>query len=174
MGYEFELDGEGHVVHPVHAAGRGRLSIDGRVSTAELFPGLAPGEHILEIDGRQERVFIAVDADVHYLHWRGRVHRVEAIDALERARRAADPSGGDEILRAPMPGTVVEIAVSEGDDVAAGQVLMTIESMKLQTAITAPHDARVAEVCVGPGANFDQADALVRLVSGEDEEEEAR
>ena len=174
MGYDFELAGEAHAVHPVHAPGRGQLSVDARAFTAELFPGLRDGEHILEIDGRQERLFIAVRGETHFIHWRGRVHRIEAINALEQARRAAEPSGGAEELRAPMPGTVVEVAVSAGDTVEVGQLLMTIESMKLQTAITAPHDATVAEVFVCAGATFDQGDPLVRLDSGENEEEEGR
>ena len=70
-----------------------------------------------------------------------------------------------------MPGTVVDVAVAAGDAVEAGQLLMTIESMKLQTAITAPQDASVAEVFVSAGTNFDQGDPLVRLDSGDEEEE---
>ena len=171
MGYDFELQGETFAVHPVHRPGRGRLAIEGRAFAAELFPGLVPGEHFLEIDGRQEKVFVAFQGDVHFVHWRGRVHRVEAINALERARRAADPSGGADVLRAPMPGTVVEVTVAAGDEVAAGQLLMTIESMKLQTAITAEGDARVGEVCVSAGDTFDQGDVLVRLAAEEEEEE---
>jgi len=172
MGYDFELAGTSHVVHPVHVPGRGRLSIEGRSFDAELFPGLVPGEHILEIAGRQERIFVAVRGDVHFIHYRGRVHRVEAVNALERARRAADPGGGAEELRAPMPGTVVEVIATVGADVAAGELLMTIESMKLQTAITAPHDCRVAEVPVSTGATFDQGDVLVRLETPDDPSDE--
>ena len=172
MGYEFELQGETSSVHPVHQQGRGRLAIEGREFAAELFPGLVPGEHFLEIDGRQEKIFVAVQGDVHFIHWRGRAHRVEAINALERARREADPSGGAEVIQAPMPGTVVEVAVSAGDEVTSGQLLMTIESMKLQTAITAEADGVVGEVCVAAGDTFDQGDALVRLSSGDGEAEE--
>ena len=169
MGYDFELEGESLAVHPVHQPGRGHLRIEGRAFAAELFPGLVAGEHFLEIDGRQERIFVAVHGDVHYVHWRGRVHRVLAIDALERARRAADPAGGAEVIRAPMPGTIVEVAVATGDAVTAGQRLMTIESMKLQTAIQAPEDAIVDEICMAAGDTFDQGDALVRLASADDD-----
>lgn len=173
MGYDFELHGDAYAVHPVHARGRGHLSIEGRAFAAELFPGLVPGEHYLEIDGQQERIFVAVRGDTHFIHWRGRVHRVDAINALERERRAADPAGGAERIQAPMPGTVVEVAVSAGDSVTAGQLLMTIESMKLQTAITALDDAIVDEVCVAAGDTFDQGDALVRLASGDDTESDS-
>ena len=161
MRYDFGFAGERHVVHPVHMPGLGQLSIEGRSFDAELFPGLAPGEHILEIAGRKERVFIAARGDIQYVHWRGRAHLIEAVNALERAPRASSPVGGEEILRAPMPGTVVEVVVNVGDAVEQGTLLMTIESMKLQTAITAPHAATVAEVCVSTGSTFDQGNTLI-------------
>ena len=55
MGYDFELQGETVAVHPVHQAGRGHLAVGDRAFAAELFPGLVPGEHFLEIGGRQEQ-----------------------------------------------------------------------------------------------------------------------
>lgn len=171
MGYDFTLGDDAFVVHPMHAPGPARLSIEGQTRRAALTRGLADGEYFLEIDGRRERLFLATRGDLHFVHWRGRAHRVEAINALERARLAAAPTGGAEILRAPMPGTVVEVVVEPGQVVAAGELLMTIESMKLQTSITAPHDARVAEVRVSAGATFDQGAELVRLESPEAAEE---
>ena len=64
-----------------------------------------------------------------------------------------------------MPGVVVSIAARTGDAVETGALLLTIESMKLQTAITASHPARVAEICVAVGEHFDQGSPLVRLES---------
>ena len=175
MGYDFELDGALHTVHPEYGLDATRLSIDGVVVSAKLVPGMADGEYTLELDGRAIPVHVATLGDVHFVQIDGRVHHVEAPNALERARRAALPRGGAEHLGAPMPGTVVEVAVTEGDVVAAGDLLLTIESMKLQTAITAPHGARVEEVCVEAGAHFDQGDALVRLgPAGDGSDEEAQ
>jgi biotin carboxyl carrier protein len=62
-----------------------------------------------------------------------------------------------------MPGVVVSVAVESGATVERGALLLTIESMKLQTAITASHAARVVEVCVAAGEHFDQGSPLVRL-----------
>jgi 3-methylcrotonyl-CoA carboxylase alpha subunit len=72
-----------------------------------------------------------------------------------------------------MPGTVVEVVVLEGSTVETGALLLTIESMKLQTAITAPHPARVAEVYVLAGATFDQGDPFIRLEGIDDDVLEA-
>jgi 3-methylcrotonyl-CoA carboxylase alpha subunit len=174
MGYDFELSNLASVVHPIHDSRNFSLSIDGRSVCATLISRGNEAEFILEIDGHREPVFTASLGDIHYLHIRGRTHRVEAINALERAQREASPSSGTEILRAPMPGVVVDVAVEEGVEVEPGQLLMTIESMKLQTAIVAPHAARVAEVCLSAGASFDHGAALVRLEAHVEEEGEEK
>jgi propionyl-CoA carboxylase alpha chain len=54
-------------------------------------------------------------------------------------------------LLAPMPGTVVRVAVARGDRVAEGQPLLWLEAMKMQHQINAPTDGVVAELGVGPG-----------------------
>lgn len=168
MGYDFELeDRDARVVPSGRTSGIRassiELSIEGQSVRALLESGERPGEHFVCVEGRRERLFIATAGDVHFIHLRGRTHRVEAINALDRARALATRAGGAEEIRAPMPGVVVSIAVAEGDAVSAGALLLTIESMKLQTAITASHAARVAALCVGPGDHFDQGAALVRL-----------
>jgi biotin carboxyl carrier protein len=177
MGYDFELENCESIVHPTQGpVGEGLiLSIDGHCLRAALSPTRNAGEFILDVDGLREPVFAAHDGDVHFIHFRGRTHRVEAINALQRAQREAAPSGGAELLRAPMPGVVVEVVVEPGAEVESGQLLMTIESMKLQTPIVAPHAARVAELFLMPGASFEQGASLVRLEAcdGEEEEEES-
>ena len=174
MGYDFELDDTVSVVHPTHGDEGLALSIDGQSVRTTLRPTQNDGEFILELDGVHEPVFAACRGDVHFIHFRGRTHRVNAINALERAERDAAPAGGEEFLRAPMPGVVVEVVVKQGAEVESGQLLMTIESMKLQTAIVAPHAARVAELFLTTGASFEQGTALVRLEApGHEEEDES-
>ena len=174
MGYDFELADHSSVVHPTHGDEGLTLSIDGHRVRAALSPAQNDGEFILELDGHRESVFAARRGDVHFVHFRGRTHRVEAINALERAQREAAPGGGAEFLHAPMPGVVVEVLVEEGAEVESGQLLMTIESMKLQTPIVAPHAARVAELFLLAGASFDQGASLVRFAACDEEEEESR
>jgi 3-methylcrotonyl-CoA carboxylase alpha subunit len=186
MGYEFELNGEVAHIHPVRppeseSAGdvglpgdRFDLVIDGLRLRAERRPGREPGAWRLLVDGVEETVWIATRGDTHFIHLRGRAHRVEAVDALERARREAAPTTGVELLRAPMPGVVVEVAVEVGARVEPGELLMMIESMKLQTPIVAPDAARVEEICVEAGASFDQGAALVRLARDDAETADAQ
>jgi propionyl-CoA carboxylase alpha chain len=54
-----------------------------------------------------------------------------------------------------MPGTVVRVAVAEGDAVTAGQPLLWLEAMKMEHQIAAPADGVVSEVNVSPGQQVD-------------------
>ncbi len=165
MGYDFRLEDCDARVTPWQAGAPLVLEIEGDRMKATLERGTGDGEWFLMLDGHRERLFIATRNDVHFIHWRGRSHRVEAWNALDRAREKAIRAGGAEEIRAPMPGVVVSIAARAGDAVETGALLLTIESMKLQTAITASHPARVAEICVAVGEHFDQGSPLVRLES---------
>ena len=178
MGYDFHLDDRDARVTPAGpATGEApgvQLEIDGVRVRAALEHGTRSGEAFVTLDGRRERIFLASRGDVHFVHWRGRSHRIEAWNALDRAREAALRAGGAEEIRAPMPGVVVSLGVAVGADVEPGAVLLTIESMKLQTAITATHAAQVVELHVAAGDHFDQGSPLVRLGPRTDEADEAQ
>ena len=71
--------------------------------------------------------------------------------------------GGSDLLSAPMPGVVIAVHAAAGDIVRAGQALMVIESMKLETTLLAPRDARVKTVHFLTGATFALKAALITL-----------
>lgn len=174
MGYDFRIEDRDARVTPLRNGASLVLEIDGLGLSAALEPGTSRGEYHLTLDGQRERLFIETRNDVHFIHWRGRSHRVEAWNALDRIRQAAILAGGAEEVRAPMPGVVVLVAVESGAAIERGALLLTIESMKLQTAITATHAARVVEVCVAAGDHFDQGSPLVRLETIADPDGERR
>ncbi|HEY4274173.1 MAG TPA: pyruvate carboxylase, partial [Rhizomicrobium sp.] len=82
--------------------------------------------------------------------------------ATVEVRRKAE-EGNDAHVAAPMPGAVSTIAVKKGETVKAGDVLLTIEAMKMETALHAPRDGVVEELLVTPGAQIDAKDLLVVL-----------
>ena len=67
------------------------------------------------------------------------------------------------VVSAPMPGTVVAINVNVGDAVEAGTVLLTLESMKIKTDISAPKAGRVKEIHVTQGKYVRTREALVSI-----------
>ena len=164
MGYHFELEGRSAVVLPIYRPGGGGfdLEIDGRRVAASLTPR-GGGEYELEIEGRCERLWLARRGDTLYLQVGGRVFRARAQNALDLAARAAEREGADASVVAPMPGVVVQLAVRVGDRVREGDLLLTIESMKLETPIAATRGGAVAEICYGVGESFERGAALLRF-----------
>ena len=78
-------------------------------------------------------------------------------------------AGGDSAgvrgarVKPPMPGKIVTVAVNEGDEVKAGQVLVILEAMKMQNEIAAPSAGTVKKVHVKPGQNVEGKDVLIEL-----------
>ena len=82
------------------------------------------------------------------------------VAASVEARPKADVSNAAHVA-APMPGVVASIAVEAGKKVKAGDMLLTIEAMKMETALHAERDGTVKTVHVSAGAQVDAKDLLV-------------
>ncbi len=76
------------------------------------------------------------------------------------ARRKAE-DGNDSHVAAPMPGAVSTIAVQKGQQVKAGDIVATLEAMKMETSLHAARDGKVAEILVAPGQQIDARDLLM-------------
>jgi biotin carboxyl carrier protein len=66
-------------------------------------------------------------------------------------------------LKAPMPGLIIAVNVSEGDEVKKGQVLLILESMKMQNELKAPRDGTINRVRVKPGESVEQKQTLLSV-----------
>lgn len=97
-----------------------------------------------------------------WVHLEGRVHVIGATGT--RAGRA----GHDEAtLSAPMPATVVAINVTPGQTVKRGDVLVVLEAMKMELAVTAPHDARVTSIACRVGELVQPGVPLIEFDEGQ-------
>jgi acetyl/propionyl-CoA carboxylase alpha subunit len=116
-----------------------------------------------------------VDLDVAGTRRRLRVHQVgEQVfvdSALGGSRLVQSPrfpattaAQAPGSLLAPMPGTVVRVAVEEGQPVSAGSVVVVLEAMKMEHTVVAPHDGTVTEVTVTVGATVDVGHMLAVVV----------
>jgi len=146
-----------------HAAGRVQVLVGGELFEPEV-RSIATGSFVCRSGSGAENLHCVRDGGVVHLHWRGETYRLEE-QAPGRTRSARHAAGA---LEAPMPGTVIKILVSPGDEVARGQELLVVEAMKMENALRAPRagivraiDAEVGEM-VAPGRT------LVELESPEE------
>lgn len=135
---------------------------DGRELPCRLLPGEGRGAHVLELDGRRHPLRLAVGEEATFVHLDGRTWRVGRTDPAQTLAGAAGGAALD-VMTAPMPGVVIAVSVAPGQEVAEGQPLMVIESMKLETTLTAPRAGVVAEVPFATGEAFDSRAVLVRM-----------
>ncbi|MEW8972984.1 MAG: biotin/lipoyl-containing protein [Tissierellaceae bacterium] len=70
-------------------------------------------------------------------------------------------SDGQEVVEAPMPGNILRIAVSEGDMVKSGDILLILEAMKMENEILAPRDGKVASITTTEGSVVNTGEKLV-------------
>ena len=79
------------------------------------------------------------------------------------ARRPKAELGNPAHVAAPMPGVISGVSVAAGQEISAGDVLLSIEAMKMETALHADRDGKIAEVLVKPGDQIDAKDLLLRF-----------
>ena len=88
--------------------------------------------------------------------------KAEAPKAAPAPKAADVPAGGYKVT-SPLPGSVIKVLVSEGQDVKKGDTLLTLESMKMENAIMADRDGKVTKIAVTAGQNVMQEDLLLVL-----------
>jgi 3-methylcrotonyl-CoA carboxylase alpha subunit len=76
---------------------------------------------------------------------------------------------GEGSMVSPMPGRVISVEVRQGDKVAKGQKLLTLEAMKMEHSLAAPFDGIVAELNASAGSQVTEGTLLVRVEKGEGE-----
>ena len=150
--YELSIDGS-----PVEAAGGWTLTwLDSAAGIARLSDGSRSEICLVEGSGtdwvvtlRGRRIPVAVRT------WRERI--------LADAESASRHHDGPVEVRATLPGLVVAVAVQEGDEVAQGATLLTIEAMKMQNEVRSPRAGRVAALAVVAGQAVAAGAPLLRI-----------
>lgn len=79
------------------------------------------------------------------------------------AAATAPAAAGSEVVSSPMPGTIVSVNVTAGQNVKSGDVLIILEAMKMENEILAPRDGVVASISVSKGETVDSGAPLVSL-----------
>jgi biotin carboxyl carrier protein len=148
-----EVDGAEHDAFVLREADKLKVTLDGESFDVKLTEGTVTlAGHTYRIELRERDAII----DGTPLPFR----------ILDVKTGAAGGEGGGARgarVKPPMPGKIVSIAIAEGDEVKAGQVLLILEAMKMQNEIVAPSAGLVKKLHVKPGQNVEGKDVLIEL-----------
>ena len=136
-----------------------RIRIGERELAAEFSPN-SDGGGVLVIDGRRYPVFSARRTDSIFVSVGPASFEFKPAEAVSR-RRARGLAATE--ITAPMPGKILKVLVRDGDLVEAGQPLVVIEAMKMETTLAAESAAMVKQVRVEEGQSVDHGAVLIDL-----------
>lgn len=121
----------------------------------------------LIVDGKSYESFVYQGDEDWEVLLRGRQYQVKIEDEREKRLKAAAggglAEGGEFLLKAPMPGLIVSILVEEGQEVKKGQVMLILESMKMQNELKSPRDGKIGRVRVKAGESVEQKQTLLSV-----------
>ncbi len=145
------------------------------VPTQVFFYGMESGQEIdIELETGNTQIIRFLGLSEHhddglrtvFFEVNGQPRQINVADRAYEVSRPtqpkADPADPGQV-GAPMPGLIVQINVASGDTVQAGEVLMIIEAMKMQTSVRAECDSTVGTVKVEPGQQVDVKDLLLEF-----------
>lgn len=143
------------------------VSLDGKVYEVDFESVSGQPVYSLIVDGRSHEAYIYQGEDNWQVLLRGRLYTVTAEDEREKRLRSAAGAGvaetGEYHLRAPMPGLVVAVLVAEGQEVKKGDVILILESMKMQNELKSPRDGTMGRIRVKAGESVEQKQTLLSI-----------
>lgn len=143
------------------------ISIDGKTYEVDFVSVSGQPVYSLIADGKSHEAYVRESEEGWQVLLRGRLYPVKVEDEREKRLRAAAGGGvaetGEFHLKAPMPGLVVAVPVEEGQQVKKGQVLLILESMKMQNELKSPRDGTVNRIKVRAGESVEQKQPLLSV-----------
>ncbi|QHS10330.1 acetyl-CoA carboxylase biotin carboxyl carrier protein subunit [Sinimarinibacterium sp. NLF-5-8] len=161
MTHFFKLEDADHAVALSRSAQGYVLHVGGQTHAVELVAG-RDHQATLWLDGVAHQVVVATRGDDVFVHLNGAAYQLRYEHPLARLA-AAGQGNADDQISAPMPGSIVSVAVAVGDAVKKGQTLLVMESMKMETTLSAPRDGVVEAISFEQGQTFDRDAVLLRL-----------
>jgi biotin carboxyl carrier protein len=145
----------------------GSLLVNGQPRTVD-FLTLGPSLYSIIRDNASYEVVIEESGDGIEVQLRGQLFSGEVLDERAQLMSSLHGAGGSDSgevsIKAPMPGLIVALPVSEGQEVVQGQTVVILESMKMQNELKAPRAGTVQRVSVSAGQSVEQGKLLVTIV----------
>ena len=146
----------------------GEITVNGQVISVDLLQMPDTTMYSLIIGSESHDVRMSEGDGFYEVQVSGDILQVVVED--ERTRRLAGLKSqsslgtGELFVKAPMPGVVVEVPVQEGQPVVKGDIVVILESMKMQNEFKAPRDGRIHVVRVAAGDTVEQNTVMVSIV----------
>jgi len=146
----------------------GKITVDGQETMVEFSRIGDSGLYLLLVNNESFEGLVEAQEDLWQVVFRGDLYEVQVNDERAQLMRArahmAVPEGGELPIKAPIPGLVINIPVEIGQEVAKGDNLIILESMKMENELKAPRDGRVERINVEVGNSVEQYQTLLVLV----------
>lgn len=156
-----ELLGSCHDVAVYGRAPDQLVQIDNALPQVAALNHLESGECEIQLGRQSTRARMHVKGETAYVRAFGQTVTLKIVNPVEQARMGSGISSRKAI--APMPGIVVDVHAAEGDLLVKGQQIMSIESMKILTAILAPSEGKLQKIHFSAGQSFEKGAVLATL-----------
>ena len=158
----------GELEYSIEIINRNLIIVDGVSYEVDFSSISGQPVYSLLLDGKSYEGYMYPDEDDWEVLLQGSMYAVNVEDERERRLRQALGEGptlsGEFHLKAPMPGMVVTVPVSEGQKVLKGDVLIILESMKMQNELTSPRDGVISRMRVKQGDSVERKQTLLSVV----------
>ncbi len=146
---------------------KGEVTLDGKVINVDMRQMLDTTMYSVIINGISHDVRMREGDGVYQAELSGEIFEVVVED--ERTRRLTGLKGGpgaitgEVIIKAPMPGVVIGVLVTPGQEVQHGDIVIILESMKMQNEFKAPRSGKVHTLRVAPGDKVEQGAVMLTI-----------
>lgn len=166
MNFEFEIAGQIYKGSLEFKDGRYKINLNDKILDADL-QRISENVFSLILNGKSHQIFLADEKAKTYISIDGEQYVVatQEISETSKTKSATVSSLKTEkkTITSKMPGKIVKVAVSAGNEVNEGQLLVIVEAMKMENQILASHKGKIKKVYVSQGKQINFGDSLVEF-----------
>lgn len=160
--HRFQLNGEVRTVAVEESNGALRVTVDdGDPLTVDATISGVPGIVSMIVDGRPSKAIVSRVGRGYAVTVGGRRFVLEPAIGSGKGRATGSASDTPGVISAPSSGTVIDVRIAVGDQISAGDTVVVVEAMKMQSELQTPLDGTVTAVSCETGVRVEQGDVLV-------------
>jgi biotin carboxyl carrier protein len=144
-----------------------RVVINGKEYQIDFHPVSEQPVYSMLVDGKSYEAYVNPADNTWSVLLHGHQYSIQIEDEREKRLRSASSrnlsEGSEYHLKAPMPGLVITVLVKEGQKIKKDELLLILESMKMQNELKSPRDGVVSRIRIQPGESVEQRQILLTI-----------